>query len=108
MKYLVIGVLAFSVIAGFLFWKFGRPIKAFIEKYLALLSGLFLVLIVGGFIADRLLGRTRTIIVGALLMSAGHFLMAFEPAFYPALACIALGNGFFLPSLPICSASLVM
>jgi POT family proton-dependent oligopeptide transporter len=33
-------------------------------------------------------------------MAAGHFLMAFEPAFYVALATIALGNGLFLPSLP--------
>jgi membrane protein YqaA with SNARE-associated domain len=39
------------MLVGFLFWKFGRPIKAFIEKYLALLSAGFLVLIVGGFIA---------------------------------------------------------
>lgn len=43
------------MLVGFLFWKFGRPIKAFIEKYLALLSGLFLVLIVGGFIAASML-----------------------------------------------------
>lgn len=43
------------MIVGFLFWKFGRPIKAFIEKYLALLSGLFLVLVVGGFIGASML-----------------------------------------------------
>ncbi|SES18618.1 membrane protein YqaA, SNARE-associated domain [Sphingobium sp. YR768] len=43
------------MIVGFLFWKFGRPIKAFIEKYLALLSALFLVLIVGGFLAASML-----------------------------------------------------
>ncbi|CAM8619320.1 DedA family protein [Sphingobium sp.] len=43
------------MLVGFLFWKFGRPIKAFIEKYLALLSALFLVLIVGGFIAASML-----------------------------------------------------
>lgn len=43
------------MIVGFLFWKFGRPIKTFIEKYLALLSGLFLVLLVGGFIAVSML-----------------------------------------------------
>ena len=30
----------------------------------------------------------------------GHFMMAFEPVFYFALATIALGNGLFLPSLP--------
>ena len=32
-------------------------------------------------------------------MAIGHFLMAFEPLFYFALATIALGNGLFLPSL---------
>ena len=43
------------MIVGFLFWKFGRPIKAFIEKYLAPLSALFLVLVVGGFVAASML-----------------------------------------------------
>jgi len=33
-------------------------------------------------------------------MALGHFMMTFEPLFYPALATIALGNGLFLPSLP--------
>src|SRR3546814_1548358 len=33
-------------------------------------------------------------------MAIGHFVMAFEPMFYFALATIALGNGLFLPSLP--------
>src|ERR1043165_8661490 len=32
----------------------------------------------GGILADRVLGRTRTITVGAVLMAAGHFMMAFE------------------------------
>ena len=39
------------MLVGILFWKFGRPIKAFIEKYLALLSALFLLLVVGGVVA---------------------------------------------------------
>ncbi|CAA9537538.1 MAG: Di-tripeptide/cation symporter, partial [uncultured Sphingomonadaceae bacterium] len=56
--------------------------------------------IVGGVIADRYLGKRRAVIIGASIMSAGHFMMAFEPLFYAALATIALGNGLFLPSLP--------
>ena len=56
--------------------------------------------IVGGAIADRLLGKRRAVIIGAIVMAAGHFMMAFEPLFYFALATIALGNGLFLPSLP--------
>jgi proton-dependent oligopeptide transporter, POT family len=56
--------------------------------------------IVGGVIADRYLGKKRAVIIGAATMAAGHFMMAFEPLFYFALATIALGNGLFLPSLP--------
>lgn len=39
------------MLVGFLFWKFGAPIKAFIEKYLGLLSIAFVMLLVGGFVA---------------------------------------------------------
>ncbi|MDO9370201.1 MAG: peptide MFS transporter [Sphingopyxis sp.] len=56
--------------------------------------------IVGGVIADRLLGKRRAVVLGASIMAIGHFMMAFEPLFYFALATIALGNGLFLPSLP--------
>jgi POT family proton-dependent oligopeptide transporter len=56
--------------------------------------------ILGGVIADRWLGKRRAVIIGGSIMAAGHFMMTFEPSFYPALATIALGNGLFLPSLP--------
>jgi membrane protein YqaA with SNARE-associated domain len=39
------------MLVGFLFWKFGTPIKAFIDKYLAWVSAAFLVLVAGGFAA---------------------------------------------------------
>jgi POT family proton-dependent oligopeptide transporter len=56
--------------------------------------------ILGGVIADRWLGKRRAVIIGGSIIAAGHFMMTFEPSFYPALATIALGNGLFLPSLP--------
>jgi proton-dependent oligopeptide transporter, POT family len=56
--------------------------------------------IFGGLIADRYLGRRRAVILGGSIMALGHFMMAFPSLFFPALATIALGNGFFLPSLP--------
>lgn len=43
------------MLVGVLFWKFGRPIKIFIEKYLALLSAGFLILVAGGFFAISML-----------------------------------------------------
>jgi len=51
--------------------------------------------ILGGLVADRVLGRTKTVIIGALLMAAGHFLMAFEQPFLLALLCLILGSGCF-------------
>jgi POT family proton-dependent oligopeptide transporter len=56
--------------------------------------------ILGGIIADRYLGKRRAVIIGATIMAAGHFMMAFESHFFLALATIALGNGLFLPTLP--------
>lgn len=56
--------------------------------------------IIGGAIADRWLGKRNAVILGGTIMAFGHFVMAFEPMFYVALATIALGNGLFLPSLP--------
>jgi len=49
----------------------------------------------GGMVADRLLGRTKTIVIGAVLMALGHFLMAFEYSFLIALLCLLLGVGCF-------------
>lgn len=38
------------LIVGGLLWRFGEPIRAFIEKYLGLLTILFCVLLIGGFV----------------------------------------------------------
>jgi len=56
--------------------------------------------LIGGFIADRFLGKRRAIIIGGSVMALGHFMMTQEPLFYVALVTIAVGNGLFLPSLP--------
>jgi proton-dependent oligopeptide transporter, POT family len=56
--------------------------------------------ILGGLLADRWMGRSRAVVVGASVMAAGHFMMAVPSLFFPALAAIAMGNGLFLPSLP--------
>lgn len=58
-------------------------------------SLVYLTPILGGILADRVLGKTRTIIVGGLLMAAGHFLMAFDTSFLLALLCLVLGTGCF-------------
>jgi POT family proton-dependent oligopeptide transporter len=49
----------------------------------------------GGLLADRVLGRTKTVVIGASLMALGHFLMAAEAALLPALGCLLIGVGCF-------------
>src|ERR1700761_3185583 len=56
-------------------------------------STVYLTPLLGGLLADRVLGRTRTVVLGACLMALGHFLMAFEVTFLLALACLVLGAG---------------
>ena len=51
--------------------------------------------LLGGWVADRLIGRTQTVTIGALLMALGHFLMAFEASFLFALLCLLIGVGCF-------------
>ena len=62
----------------------------------------------GGMLADRLLGARRAVILGGLLMAAGHLLMTIEssPAFFAALALLICGNGFFKPNISTMVGSL--
>ncbi|HEX5258986.1 MAG TPA: peptide MFS transporter [Sphingomicrobium sp.] len=60
----------------------------------------------GGLIADRWLGRTKSVIIGGAMMMFGHFAMAFPALLFPALALVALGNGLFIPPLAIQVGSL--
>ena len=53
----------------------------------------------GGWLGDRVLGRTRAVILGGLLMTAGHFCMAFDQSFLLALAFLIFGAGIFRGNL---------
>ena len=57
--------------------------------------------VIGGLLADRLLGYRKAVTLGAVLMALGHFAMAVEslPVFYLALALLICGNGFFKPNI---------
>jgi POT family proton-dependent oligopeptide transporter len=59
----------------------------------------YLTPLIGGIVADRVLGQHRTIIIGAALMALGHFMMAFEPLFLIALTTLIIGNGAFKPNM---------
>ena len=77
--------------------KFTR--KDALEVY-ALYTGLvYLTPILGGYLADKVLGRRKAVLIGGLVMALGHLAMAFEPLLYPALGLLIVGNGFFKPNI---------
>jgi POT family proton-dependent oligopeptide transporter len=68
----------------------------------AVYTGLvYLTPIIGGLIADKLLGYRKAVILGALIMTIGHASMAFETSFffYLGLTCLIIGNGLFKPNI---------
>ncbi|MFN7133970.1 MAG: peptide MFS transporter [Myxococcales bacterium] len=88
-------------------WSFVRgllPADATIQGNASVIYGwyvglVYLTPLLGGILADRLLGQRRTVIVGAVIMAIGHFVMAFEDWFFIALLLLILGNGAFKPNI---------
>jgi POT family proton-dependent oligopeptide transporter len=75
-------------------------VQPFASQIYGLYTGLvYLTPLIGGLIADRVLGQRRTVIIGAALMAAGHFMMAFEPLFLLALTTLVVANGAFKPNI---------
>jgi POT family proton-dependent oligopeptide transporter len=71
----------------------GQPLaSAIFGTYTSLVYG---TPILGGIVADKWLGRNKTLILGGILMAIGHFLMAIESAFVFALIFLLLGVGAF-------------
>ena len=57
----------------------------------------FLTPVIGGYLADRFIGTRRSLVIGGIVISAGHLVLALPgmSAFYTGLALIIVGTGFF-------------
>ena len=57
--------------------------------------------IVGGIIADRWLGQYKSVLIGGIIIAAGHFTLAFHalPFFYAGLSLIVIGTGLLKPNV---------
>jgi POT family proton-dependent oligopeptide transporter len=55
--------------------------------------------LLGGIIADQLLGQRKAVLVGAVLLSAGYFMMSVEALFFFSIPMVFLGNGLFKPNI---------
>ena len=62
--------------------------------------------IIGGLIADRFLGYSRSLIIGAITMNIGTFCLLVLPHIFIGLACIVMGSGFYRPNMATLFGSL--
>jgi POT family proton-dependent oligopeptide transporter len=51
--------------------------------------------LLGGWVADNVLGQRYTAMIGIVTMAFGHFMMASEALLFPALLLLIFGGGFF-------------
>ncbi len=72
------------------------------------LGSTYLLGLLGGWIADRLLGAQRAVVSGGILITAGNALLAIgnEAVFFIGLAVVAMGVGLLKPNVSAIVASL--
>jgi POT family proton-dependent oligopeptide transporter len=65
------------------------------------IGGVYLMPLVGGLLADRVLGFYRAVVIGGAIMMIGHLVLAVEslPFFYTALVLLASGSGLLKPNV---------
>ena len=87
---------ALDWLIGAMPWLFHKTEMAYASYTSQLYAGLVYVTpLIGGPIADRVLGRTKTVMLGAILMVAGTFCLAFNQTFLFGLAFLLAGVGCF-------------
>lgn len=74
--------------------------------YATYLGLVYLTPVIGGRLADVLLGARKAIIIGGILMAMGHLMMAFPDFVFVGMGLIIAGNGFFKPNISTIVGSL--
>lgn len=64
-------------------------------------SGVYLLALPGGWMADRLIGQRRAVLYGGIIIAAGHFTLAIPAlwSFYLGLVLIVIGTGLLKPNI---------
>ena len=78
----------------------------FDEKYAGIIyatyvSSVWYLPLIGGWLADRIFGARRAVLIGGIIIACGHFSMAINsiPTFYAGLILIACGTGLLKPNI---------
>jgi POT family proton-dependent oligopeptide transporter len=96
-----INIFGFATLQGGLVAVFGPlAIQPLSSQIYGIYTGLvYFTPFFGGMLADRVLGQRKTVVIGAVLMAIGQFLLTAESLFLPGLFFLILGNGCFKPNI---------
>jgi len=90
-------VLFYGPFSAMITWMFGahtpQAIAAGITGFYS--ATVYVTPLIGGWLADRVTGRTPAVIAGLVLMSAGQFLLALNEGFVLGLLFLLIGVGLF-------------
>ena len=64
-------------------------------------AGVYLLALPGGWIADKLVGQRRAVLIGAIIITLGHFSLAMDTlaSFYTGLVLVVIGTGLLKPNI---------
>jgi proton-dependent oligopeptide transporter, POT family len=99
--YLMIGIFQLYLTSSLEKGGLGMDRKDAADIYGTFIAFVFLTPFLGGLLADRILGYSKSIFIGGILMGLGYLGLAIPGTqyFYISLFLIVLGNGFFKPNI---------
>jgi len=99
--YLMIGIFQLYLTTSAEKGGLGMDRKDAADIYGTFIAFVFLTPFLGGLLADRILGYSKSIFIGGVLMGLGYLGLAIPGTqyFYISLFLIVLGNGFFKPNI---------
>jgi len=98
----------YTMLAIFVYYmqeNFGWDAATATNVYGIFLAGVYITPLIGGWLADNVLGYGRTITIGAIVMGIGYVMMAVPTSsplqLYVALFVVCLGNGLFKANISV-------
>src|SRR5215813_7333780 len=95
-----------AILTFYMTKSFAEGGLAFNEKYAGIIyatyvSSVWYLPLPGGWIADRILGARRAVLLGAIIIACGHYSMAINShaTFFAGLVLIACGTGLLKPNI---------
>lgn len=88
-----------ALLVLYLVKKIGLDRAQALEIYGMYTGLVYLTPLLGGYLADKILGRRKAVLIGGIVMALGQVALMFEPTLFLALGLLIAGNGFFKPNI---------